>query len=225
MPHSKITIRENLDSINSIIEQQLKYSDRLAGEINLVAVSKKQPPEAIQSALDCGHRLFGENRVQEALEHWEHLKPQYGDLKLHMIGPLQSNKVKEAVSLFDVIETVDRPKLVKALAAEIKNQDKQIECYIQVNTGAEEQKSGVLPKDLSILIDCCRKNQLTVSGLMCIPPAKDPPALHFALLSKLAKQNKLQCLSMGMSNDFEKAIVLGATHIRIGTALFGTRLL
>ena len=223
MSNIQAQIAENLAAIDAAIKKQADKSGRSARDINLVAVSKKQPLERIEALLDSGHRLFGENRVQEAQEHWGNLRQQYSDLTLHLIGPLQTNKVKEAVTLFDVIEVLDRPKLAKALAAEMKKQERNLPCFIQVNTGEEPQKSGVLPQDLNDFLMLCQKQGLNVVGLMCIPPSDEPPALHFAFLKKLADQHGLKELSMGMSSDFEKAIPLGATYIRIGTALFGKR--
>lgn len=216
-------IQNNLGAVRANIAKMADQYDRNLHDINLVAVSKKQPIERIQAMLACGQRLFGENRVQEALERWGDLRAEYDDLTLHLIGPLQTNKVKEAVSLFDVIETADRPKLVKALAAEMKKQDRHLPCYIQVNTGEEDQKAGVLPHDLPDLLKICKTEGLNVTGLMCIPPQDEPAALHFAFLQKLARAHDLKNLSMGMSGDFEKAIPLGATHVRVGTALFGER--
>ncbi len=171
-----------------------------------------------------GHRLFGENRVQEALEHWCALKEAFQDITLHLVGPLQTNKVKEAVALFDVIETLDRPKLAQALQKEMEKQGRNIPCLIQVNTGNEPQKAGVSVEELPGFLSYCQKEcGLNIKGLMCIPPANEPPAMHFALLAKLAKDHGLKELSMGMSADFEKAIPLGATYVRVGTALFGDR--
>ncbi|MBK9586130.1 MAG: YggS family pyridoxal phosphate-dependent enzyme [Alphaproteobacteria bacterium] len=220
-----MSIRENLNHILQNIEKAARKWDRASQEIHLVAVSKTQPPEKIREALDAGHRLFGENRVQEAITHWKDIKPLYPDLKLHLIGPLQTNKVKEAVSLFDMIETVDREKLARALAAEMQKQERSIPCLIQVNTGHEEQKAGIPPEALPAFLKLCRKDcRLDIRGLMCIPPVDEPAALHFALLKKLVAENNLKDLSMGMSADYEKAIPLGATYIRVGTALFGPRL-
>lgn len=216
-------IEHNLTAIRTQIEKTATQAKRQLSDIHLVAVGKKQPMAKITAMVEAGHRLFGENRVQEAYEHWSDLKIQHLDLTLHLIGPLQSNKAKEAVTLFDVIETIDRPKIARAIASEAKRQGKKIECYIQVNTGEEEQKSGVLPSELENLLALCQREGLHITGLMCIPPINDPPAIHFALLQQLAKKYDLPNLSMGMSGDFEKAIPLGATHIRIGTALFGAR--
>lgn len=216
-------IAKNIKTIHAAVKKicdEVGRSDSPA----LVAVSKKQPPEKLQAALDAGHRLFGENRVQEAYEHWGTHCSQYADLTLHLIGPLQTNKVAQAVALFDVIETLDRPKLAHALAKEMKKQDRHLPCFIQVNTGEEEQKAGIAPSDLPEFLKLCQEEcGLNVTGLMCIPPADDPPALHFALLHKFAKAHDLTHLSMGMSADYEKAIPLGATHIRVGTGVFGAR--
>lgn len=216
-------IQKNLEGVQKIIESTSQKFQRNLLDVNLVAVSKKQPIERIHEMLKCGHRLYGENRVQEAQERWVDLRPQYPDLKLHLIGPLQTNKVKDAVALFDVIETLDRPKLVKALSREMQNQNKDLPCFVQVNIGAEEQKSGVLPEDLDDFLQLCREEQLNVIGLMCIPPLGEPPAMHFALMQKLAQRYDLKELSMGMSNDYDRAIPLGATYVRVGTALFGQR--
>ena len=217
-------IAENIAYIHEQIEKTAQGVGRTASSIQLVAVSKMQPPEKIREALDAGHRLFGENRVQEGQAHWAALKAQYSDLKLHLIGPLQTNKVKEAVALFDMIETLDREKLAVALSAEMKKQNKNLPCLVQVNTGEEVQKAGIIPAALPGFLDFCRKEcALDIRGLMCIPPIDEPPALHFAFLAKLAKANNLKELSMGMSGDFEKAVSLGATFVRVGTRIFGER--
>ena len=223
MPDTHHQIQDNFTAVKANIEKHAVKAARNIDDINLVAVSKKQSVERIKAALELGHRLFGENRVQDAVDVWTDLKEQYPDTRLHLIGPLQTNKVKDAVALFDVIETVDRPKLVTALAAEMKKQEKDIPCFIQVNTGEEEQKSGVIPAELPALLKLCKAEKIRVTGLMCIPPQDEPPALHFAFLKQLAEEHGLQQLSMGMSSDFDKAIPLGATYVRVGTALFGTR--
>ena len=220
----KSQIQKNLEDVRSVIKKTAEQFGRPVSDINLVAVSKKQPLENVQAMLDCGHRLFGENRVLEAMQRWAPLRELYPDVTLHLIGPLQTNKVKDAVALFDVIETIDRPKLVTSLALEMKKQNKYLSCFIQVNTGTEPQKSGVLPQDLKALLECCQQQKLAITGLMCLPPNDEPAALHFAFLKKLAAENNLQELSMGMSGDFEKAIALGATYIRVGTGLFGARI-
>lgn len=208
------TIPKNLDRIKAVLPPQTE----------LIAVSKRQPEEKIDAALAAGQRVFGENRVQEACEHWGDRKKIYADLRLHLIGPLQTNKVAQAVALFDVIQTVNRPKLIDALAKETKKQEKSsMPCLLQVNTGEEPQKNGIAPKDLPDILAYARAAGLNVTGLMCIPPENEPPALHFALLKKLAHRHNLPELSMGMSNDWEKALPLGATFIRLGTAIFGER--
>jgi len=188
-----------------------------------VAVSKVQPEDRIEDALTAGLRVFGENRVQEAQGRWATRRAIYPDLKLHLIGPLQSNKVEDAMALFDVIETVDRPKLVETLAKLAGAGNKLPKLLVQVNTGEEEQKAGVAPRDLPALLNLCATHRLPIEGLMCIPPENEEPAMHFALLAKLAQRHDLGVLSMGMSGDFEAAIKFGATHVRVGSALFGTR--
>ncbi len=213
-------------NISDIRTDILKTLDTADQSVELVAVSKRQPQEKIIESLNAGQRIFGENRVQEAYDHWNAIKDnnQYPDLKLHLIGSLQSNKSAEAVKLFDVIETVDRPKIAKSLAQEMQKQSRQLPCYIQVNTGEEPQKSGVIPADLPEFVKYCQDEcGLDIVGLMCIPPADDPTAIHFAFLHKLATENNLEKLSMGMSADYEKAIDLGATSVRIGSAFFGER--
>lgn len=207
-------------------EPKPKQGMQLATRTQLVAVTKTQPPEIIDAALKLGHRLFGENRVQESLSHWQEIRESglYSDLKLHLIGPLQTNKAAQAVAHFDLIETLDREKLAKTLGAEMQKQGRALPCFIQVNTGEEPQKGGIAPQALFDFHHFCKTEcGLNITGLMCIPPAEDPPALHFALLRHSAQKLSLPHLSMGMSADFEKAIALGATHIRIGSALFGPR--
>lgn len=219
-----MSITENLETIHHKIAKAAASAGRAPADVSLVAVSKRQPPEKIREALAAGHRCFGENRVQEAHEHWSALKADYPDLRLHLIGPLQTNKVKEAVALFDVIETLDREKLAHKLAAEMSAQGKRLPCFIQVNTGEEPQKAGISPSDLPAFLSFCRKDcGLDIAGLMCIPPVDDPPALHFALLKNLATEHALSDLSMGMSDDFEKAVAAGATYVRVGTGIFGAR--
>ena len=221
-----MSVLENLNDIHRRIEKASHYAEREPQAVQLVAVSKVQPENRVQEALEAGHRLFGENRVQEAQQRWAESgwRDSYEGLKLHLIGPLQTNKVKEAVSLFDVIETVDREKLARALAKEMDKQGRQLPCFIQVNIGGEQQKAGIstveLPEFYKFCVDECGLN---IVGLMCIPPVDEPPALHFALLSKLAKELGLKELSMGMSGDFEQAIPLGATYVRVGSAIFGER--
>lgn len=208
-------------NIAAIRDRMKKAGD--SGRVNLIAVSKMQPEDRIRAALEAGHRLFGENKVQEAAARWPALKQEFPDVRLHFIGHLQTNKVKDAVALFDVIETVDSAKLAAALAGEMEKQGRRLPCFIQVNTGEEPQKGGIVPSGLPALLEECKKINLPVTGLMCIPPEDEPPALHFALLKKLAERHGIKELSMGMSADFEKAIPLGATYIRVGTALFGER--
>lgn len=217
-------IAANFDSILKKIRKAEHASGREEGATKLIAVSKMQSAQALQAALDFGHRLFGENRVQEAQAHWADLRRKYPDIKLHLIGPLQTNKVREAVALFDVIETVDREKLAAELSAEMKKQGRTLPCLIQVNTGGEEQKTGIDPAELPRFLTYCRGEcGLDIRGLMCIPPVDEPPALHFALLKKLAQENGLPELSMGMSADYERAVALGAIYVRVGSALFGDR--
>ena len=219
-----MTIEKNLKEIHKQIEKSATEWGRDSSDVNLVAVSKRQPKEKIQSALDTGHRLFGENKVQEAFEHWKDIKPVYPDLKLHLIGPLQTNKIKDALKIFDLIETVDREKLARKLGNELKAQSRILPCFIQVNIGEEEQKSGIAPNELPEFIEFCSNEcALDIKGLMCIPPADEPTALYFALLKKMADAHNLPEISMGMSSDFENAIALGATYIRVGTGIFGER--
>jgi len=192
--------------------------------VELIAVSKTIDADGIRPALKAGHRVFGENRVQESQGKWPQLKADYPGTQLHLIGPLQSNKAKEAVALFDVIHTVDREKIAKALAQEMQRQGRTLSLFVQVNTGEEDQKAGIAPKDAVAFVEKCQQEyRLTIVGLMCIPTADENPGPHFALLSKLAAQAGIQGLSMGMSGDFETAIALGATHVRVGSAIFGAR--
>lgn len=225
MSYSLTTSSERLASVQHMIAQAEQQAGRPSGDVTLVAVSKTFPADEICGVLDAGQRVFGENRVQEAHGKWPELRERYGDVELHLIGPLQSNKVGDAVSLFDVIETLDREKLARALAAEREKGHELPDLYIQVNTGAEPQKAGVLPEAADSFIALCRDElSLPVVGLMCIPPVEEEPALHFALLDKIARRNGLSQLSMGMSSDFETAIEFGATHVRVGSAIFGSRI-
>ena len=219
-----MSLTDNLTLIHQNIEKSCSLSHRPSGDVTLIAVSKMQDEGKIDAALALGLRVFGENRVQEAEKHWSERKKHHPDLQLHLIGPLQTNKAGDAVALFDVIETIDRPDIADALAKECQKQGKNPLCFIQVNTGNEPQKAGVNLTDLPALIQHCRDVRLNVQGLMCIPPVGEPPAFHFALLKKLAVRHQLPLLSMGMSGDYERAIELGATHVRIGTALFGERI-
>jgi pyridoxal phosphate enzyme (YggS family) len=217
-------IAENFENLHKQIRRQETLSGREEGAVQLVAVTKTQTAENIEAALAGGHRLFGENKVQEAQAHWAALKQKDTSIRLHLIGPLQTNKVKDAVALFDCIETLDREKLALALADEMKKQGRYVPCLIQVNTGEEDQKAGVSAKYLPEFLDYCRREcALQIDGLMCIPPVSEPAGLHFAFLKELAGRHNLKTLSMGMSGDFERAIAAGATHIRLGTALFGAR--
>ena len=205
------------------IERAALAAGRQSADVTLVAVSKQQPWEAIAPVLADGQTVFGENRVQEAQRRWGPLRAERSDLELRLIGPLQTNKVRDACALFDVIETVDREKLAAAIAAEARRGGASPRLYVQVNTGAEPQKAGVLPGDADRLIEACRELGLTVEGLMAIPPADQDPAAHFRLLAAIAARNGLAKLSMGMSGDFETAIACGATSVRVGSALFGAR--
>lgn len=214
---------DKLAQIKSEIAKAAGYCGRKADDITLVAVSKTHSAAEILPLLRAGQRVFGENRVQEAAEKFPALREQYPDLKLHLIGGLQTNKVRDAVALFDVIESVDRVELAEKLAAEIKKQGRNPSCFVQVNTGEEPQKSGVAPNAAAALVEKCRALGLNVVGLMCIPPADDEPSPHFAFLKKLARQSGVKELSMGMSADYPLAIQQGATFVRIGTALFGQR--
>ena len=213
----------SLSVINSKIEHAEKSSGRTIGSTQLIAVSKVQPNERVLNVLEQGHTIFGENKVQEAHGKWPMFRENFSNVKVHLIGPLQSNKVKQAVALFDAIHTVDRLKLAQKLSNEIQIQGKAPEMFIQINTCEEEQKSGIPPKDADQFIQDCLSLDLPIKGLMVIPPVKEEPSLHFGLLRKIAHRNGITGLSMGMSNDFESAIALGATHIRVGSAIFGDR--
>ncbi len=217
-------IAANLRETKARIAKTAQAWGRAAEDVYLVAVSKTHPAEAVIAALEAGHRLFGENRVQEAAAKFPALRQRYPDLKLHLIGPLQTNKIRQAIETCDAIESVDRDKLAQGIAAELAKTPKQIELFIQVNTGEEAQKAGILPAEADDFIRRCREEyRLPIVGLMCIPPAEEHPAPHFALLGEIAKRNGLAQLSMGMSSDYELAIQLGATHVRVGTAIFGVR--
>jgi len=213
-----------LAKVRARIDVAGKKAGRPTDDVCLVAVSKTHAVEQIHPILEAGQRVFGENRVQEAEQKWPELRESYPDITLHLIGPLQTNKIKQAVAVFDVIESLDREKLARALAGEIARSGKNLPVFIQINTGEEPQKAGILPPEGDAFIQLCRDELgLDVRGLMCIPPADEEPALHFALLAKIAARNGLAALSMGMSGDFETAIQFGATHVRVGTAIFGTR--
>lgn len=214
----------NLNEVRAQIARAAKDFGRAPASVTLVAVSKTMPEEAILPALEAGQRVFGENYVQEAKGKWPALRDRFADVELHMIGPLQSNKAREAVELFDVIHSLDRESLAKELAREIARVGRAPRLIVQVNTGSEPQKGGVLPEEADAFLKACRETHgLTVEGLMCIPPADQPPSPHFALLAKIAARNGLKTLSMGMSADYEAAIQLGATHVRVGSAIFGAR--
>lgn len=213
-----------LQETRDAIARAARDFSRKPEAVTLIAVSKTKPAEMIVPVLGAGQIDFGENYVQEAKEKWPALRERFPQARLHMIGPLQSNKARDAVALFDVIQSLDRESLAKELAREIERAGKAPQLIVQVNTGAEPQKGGVLPGEADAFLELCRTRYgLTIAGLMCIPPAEDPPSPHFALLGKIAKRNGLAILSMGMSADYEAAIQLGATHVRVGSAIFGAR--
>jgi len=214
---------ERLAEIRSRIDKAAQLAGRKGEEVRLIAISKTYDADAIRPLLEAGHRLFGENRVQEAQDKWPVLKADHPDAELHLVGRLQSNKAEDAVLLFDAIHSIDRPSVVQALAAAIARTGRTPACFVQVNIGDEPQKGGCAVADLPALLDSARAAGLAVAGLMCIPPADVEPAPYFALLAKLARRHGLEALSLGMSGDFETAVTLGATHVRIGTALFGER--
>ena len=213
-----------LNEVQARIEAAARKAGRSAEDISLIAVSKVQPLERVEAVLQEGHRVYGENRVQEAAGKWPDFRARFPGVELHLIGPLQTNKVRQAVELFDAIHSVDRPKLAAKLADAFAETGRPLPCFIQVNTGEEPQKAGCLPSEADAFVKACQDDHgLPVAGLMCIPPADEEPSLHFALLKKIAERNGLTGLSMGMSGDFESAIALGATHIRVGSAVFGAR--
>ena len=219
-----VDVAANLAAVTAEVQDAAQAAGRDAGEITLIAVSKGHPTSRILPALAAGHTTYGENRVQEASRKWQALRAEWSSAVLHYIGALQTNKAREAVAVADAIHAIDRPKLAAALAREMDRQGKRPDCFIQVNTGAEPQKAGVLPDGLDALLARCRGDlMLPVVGLMCIPPAAEDPGPHFALLQELAARHGLDKLSMGMSADYRTAIALGATHVRIGTAIFGAR--
>ena len=219
-----VDVAANLAAVRTRVQAAARAAGRDAGEIALIAVSKGHDARRIEPALAAGHPVFGENRVQEAREKWQALKARWPDAALHLIGALQTNKVRDAVAIADAIHAIDRPKLAAALAREMERQGRRPDCFIQVNTGAEPQKAGVLPDGLEALVAACRDDlMLPVRGLMCLPPAAEDPAPHFALLRTLAARHGLDRLSMGMSADYRTAIAAGATHVRVGTAIFGNR--
>ena len=218
------TTSAKLDAVGRQIDAACREANRDPASVTLIAVSKTFAADAIAPVIAAGQRVFGENRVQEAKAKWPPLKERHPDVALHLIGPLQSNKARDAVALFDAIHAVDRASLCEALAKEIARQGRSPLLLAEINTGGEAQKSGVLPQDADAFLDACRDTYgLMISGLMCIPPAEEPPAPHFALTAKIAQRNGLSLLSMGMSADFELAVRFGATHVRVGTAIFGAR--
>lgn len=212
-----------LEDVKDRIAQVLARVGRDADAVELIAVSKVQPDERVEAVLQQGHRVFGENRVQEAAGKWPDFRARYEGIELHLIGPLQTNKARQAMELFDVIQTVDRPKLAKTIARLAEEMGTCPRLYIQVNSGEEPQKAGVHPRDADAFIAECRDLGLEIEGLMCIPPADEEPSLNFALLRKIAERNGIEKLSMGMSGDFETAIGQGATSVRVGSAIFGER--
>jgi len=212
-----------LSVIDSKIKQAEKSAGRAIGGTQLIAVSKVQPNERVLNVLEQGHTVFGENKVQEAQGKWPTFRKNFSNVNVHLIGPLQSNKVKQAVELFDAIHTLDRLKLAQKLSNEVQTQGKAPDMFIQINTGEEKQKSGIIPSEADQFISDCMSLDLPIKGLMVIPPINEEPSLHFGLLRKIAQRNGLEGLSMGMSSDFESAIAMGATHIRVGSAIFGER--
>ena len=215
---------ERLAEVKARIAAAEKAASRPPGSVTLVAVTKTFAADAIRPALEAGHRVFGENRVQEAKAKWPALREEFPSVQLHLIGPLQSNKARDAVALFDAIHTVDRHSIVEALADESERQSRRPLLFVEVNTGGEPQKAGVAPKETDAFVALCREvHGFLIDGLMCIPPLRDVSAPHFALLAKIAKRLGLKSLSMGMSGDFETAIAMGATHVRVGSAIFGER--
>jgi pyridoxal phosphate enzyme (YggS family) len=226
MPEAQVESEgaQHLAEVTRRIAEAARSAGRNPAEVTLVAVSKTHGADKVREVLEAGHRVFGENRVQEAEEKFPALKSLYPDLELHLIGPLQTNKARDAVALFDVIQSVDRERLAATLVKEMERTGKRPACFIQVNTGEEAQKAGVLPAELDAFVVRCRDtHKLPIVGLMCIPPVDEEPALHFALLTKMAARNSLAKVSMGMSADYETAVRLGATHVRVGSALFGAR--
>ncbi|WP_415714877.1 YggS family pyridoxal phosphate-dependent enzyme [Roseibium sp.] len=218
------TAIERLEKVQADIRAAETEFGRDDGSVNLIAVSKTFEADAIRPVLSAGQRIFGENRVQEAMGKWPGLRDEFDGIELHLIGPLQSNKAKEAVATFDVIHTVDRPKIARALKSEMDKQGRNLPCFVQVNTGEEPQKAGVALKDVDAFVAECRDTfGLNIVGLMCIPPVEEAPGEHFALLEKIAKRNGLSRLSMGMSSDYPVAVGFGATHVRVGSAIFGAR--
>ncbi|WP_232627846.1 YggS family pyridoxal phosphate-dependent enzyme [Methylobacterium sp. Leaf118] len=223
-PVGEADVAAGLAEVRAAMQRAAQDSERDPASVHLVAVSKTVPADGILPALEAGHRLFGENYIQESVNKWPALKERFPDTELHFVGPLQSNKAREAVALFDVIHSLDRLSLAAALAKEIDRSGRTPKLLIQVNTGDETQKAGVAPDQVETLLAECRETHgLAIQGLMCIPPAEDPPSPHFALLARLSREHGLPILSMGMSADYAAAIQMGATHVRVGTAIFGRR--
>lgn len=219
-----MSARDNLTIVLDQIAKAEADADRAKGSVRLVAVSKTHDADAIRPVIEAGQRVFGENRVQEAQGKWPGLKEEYDGIELHLIGPLQSNKAEDAVALFDVIETIDREKIARAIAKEMEKQGRSPKLYVQVNTGGEEQKAGIAPEETVAFVGMCRDElDLSIEGLMCIPPVDENPGPHFALLAKLAGECGVEKLSMGMSGDYEIAVAFGATEVRVGSAIFGAR--
>jgi pyridoxal phosphate enzyme (YggS family) len=213
----------SLAEIQSRIRKAEENAGRVAGSTKLIAVTKVQPNERVEAVLEQGHRLFGENKVQEAAGKWPDFRERFDGVNVHLLGPLQTNKARQAMQLFEAIHSLDRPKLANTLARLAQELGHCPDLFIQVNTGEEEQKAGVLPAEADAFVKQCRDLDLPVVGLMCIPPVDEEPSLHFALLRKIAERNGVDGLSMGMSGDFERAVALGATHVRVGSAIFGAR--
>ena len=220
---SAVDVAGNLEAVQAEIGAAIRKARRQTGSVTLVAVTKTHDAERIRPAIEAGHRVFGENRVQEAASKWPALRQEHEGLELHLVGSLQTNKAVDAVTLFDVIESVDRPRLITALVKAMARTGRRPRCFIQVNTGEEEQKAGCLPADADGLIADARAAGLDVAGLMCIPPFDEEPSPHFSLIADIARRNGLTQLSMGMSADYATAIAHGATHVRVGTAIFGSR--
>jgi pyridoxal phosphate enzyme (YggS family) len=218
-----MTAQDGLHQIRARIAAAEAAQGRAAGSVRLIAVSKVQPDERVIAVLEAGHRCFGENYVQEAAAKWPGFRERFSGVEVHMIGPLQTNKTKAALELFDAIHTLDRPSLAEKLARQVQARGVCPQLFVQVNTGAEPQKAGILPEDTDAFVASCRSLDLTLAGLMCIPPEDEDPAPHFAHLARIAGRNGLSGLSMGMSDDFEVAIAYGATHVRVGSAIFGAR--
>jgi pyridoxal phosphate enzyme (YggS family) len=217
-------IAASLSDIRTRIAAKAREAGRKGDDVTLIAVSKTHGVPAVEAALAAGQLHFGENRVQEAQDKWPALKARTPDIQLHLIGPLQTNKAADAVALFDVIHTLDRPRLAEKLAAEMIRQNRRLPCFVQINTGREEHKAGIDPAEADAFIAACRTTwNLPVVGVMCIPPVHEQAAIHFAFLREIAKRNSLAQLSMGMSDDFETAVTFGATHVRVGSAIFGSR--